>query len=110
MRRGDMQGDVLHEVAEVFVLGHEIGFAIHFDEHADFALQMNVGGDNAFLGRARGFLARAGDAFRPQDRFGLFQIAASFGERALAIHNAGVGFFAELFNELRIDFHVVEFN
>ena len=31
--------------------------------------------------------------------FGLFQIAARFGQRAFAIHHAGVGFFAELFNE-----------
>ena len=70
MGRGDVQSDVLHEIAEVFVLRHEIGLAIHFDQHADFALQMNVGSDNAFLGRAGRFLARAGDALCAQNRLG----------------------------------------
>ena len=51
------------------------------------------------------FLPRAGDAFRAKHRLGLLQIAARFCERALAIHHAGVGFFPELLNELRIDFH-----
>ncbi len=91
--------DVLHECAEIFVLGDEIGLAIHFHQHADFSLQMNVGSDDSFLRRARRFLARAGDAFCAQDRFRFFQVAARFGQRAFAIHHARVGFFAELLNE-----------
>ena len=106
MRRRDVQRDVFHERAEVFVLCDEIGFAIHFHQDADFTLQMNVGSDDAFLGRARRFLARAGDAFRAQDRFRLFQVAIGFRERTFAVHHTGVGFFAELLNELGIDFHL----
>src|SRR5437870_487444 len=49
VRRRDVERDVFHETAEIFVLGHEISFAIYFDEHADFALQMNVRSDDAFL-------------------------------------------------------------
>ena len=88
-----------------FVLRHEIGFAIHFHQHADLALQMNVGSDDTFLRRAGGFFPGAGDAFRAQGRFGLLQIAARLSQRAFAIHHAGVGFLPELLNELRIDFH-----
>ncbi len=61
----------LTKLAEVFVLGHEIRFAIYLHQHADLALQVNVGSNDAFLGRARRFLARAGDSLGPQNRFGL---------------------------------------
>ena len=100
-----MKGDVLHESAKAFVLGHEIGFAIHLDKNADFALEMNVGGDDTFLGGARRFFARARDAFGAQERFGFVEIASRIGQGALAIHESGVRFFAKLFDELRIDFH-----
>ena len=63
--------DVLDEFPEIFVLRHEIGLAIHFHENAYLSLQMNVGSDDPFLGRARRFLARAGDAFGAQDGLGL---------------------------------------
>src|SRR5437763_1552609 len=52
MGGSNVQGDVFNEAAEVFVLGHEIGLAVHFHQHSDFALQMNVRGNDAFLGRA----------------------------------------------------------
>ena len=94
-----MKRDVLHESAEAFVLGHEIGFAIHLDENADFALKMNVGGDDAFLGRAGRLFARAGDPFGAQERFGFVEIASGLGQGAFAIHEAGVGLLAKLFDE-----------
>ena len=105
MRRRNMQGDVLYESAEILVLGHEIGLAIYFHQHPHFPLQMNVGSDDSFFGRARGFFSRTGDAFRAEHRFRLFQITSRFCEGAFAIHHAGVGFFPELLNELGIDFH-----
>ena len=49
---GDMERDVLHEGTKAFVFGHEISLAIDLDENADLALKVNVGGDDAFLGRA----------------------------------------------------------
>ena len=51
------------------------------------------------------FLLAPGDSFRAQDRFRFFQIAIRFRKRALAVHHARVGFFAQLLNELRINFH-----
>src|SRR5450432_1004561 len=41
-RGRDVQRDVLHEIAKVVVLRHEVGLAIHLDEHADAALDVNV--------------------------------------------------------------------
>ena len=105
MRRRDMQGDVLHESAEILVLGHEIGLAIYFHQHPDLSLQMNVGRNNSFLRYARRFLARARDAFRPQDHFRLVQVAVRFGQRAFAIHHSRVGFVAKFLNGFGIDLH-----
>ena len=51
------------------------------------------------------FLLGAGDALGAQNRLRFLEIAAGFGERAFAIHHARVGFLAELFNGLGIDFH-----
>ncbi len=38
-------------------------------------------------------------------REAFFQISAALGKSALAIHKTSVGFFAELLNQLWIDFH-----
>src|SRR5205823_5417823 len=81
---------------------YKIGLAIHLDQHADFALKMNVRGHDAFFRRARGFSASSGDAFCAQDRFCLLKIAAAFDKGALAIHHPRVGLLAELFYQLRI--------
>src|SRR5947209_3169574 len=59
----DVERDVLYELAELLVLRHEIRFAIHFHQDTNLPLQMNVGSNDAFLGRTRRFLARAGDSF-----------------------------------------------
>ena len=96
MGRGDVESNIFNERAEIFVFGHEIRLAVHFNEHAHFPLQVNVGGDDPFPRRARCFLARAGNSFAAQNRLRLFQIASRFSQRAFTIHHARVGFFAQL--------------
>ena len=104
MRGGDVKGDVLHEVAEVVVLGDKVGFAVDLDEDADLALHVNVGGDRSFFGGAVGFLAGAGDAFFTKEFFGGGEVPTGFGEGFFAIHHSRVGFFAEFFDECGRDF------
>jgi hypothetical protein len=105
MRRSDVQGDVLHESTEILVLGHEIGLAIYFHQHPNLPLQMNVGCNNSFLGYPRRFLARARDAFRPQNDFRFRQVAARFGQGALAIHHPRIGSVAKFLNGFWIDLY-----
>ena len=50
------------------------------------------------------FLLGAGDPFGAQKRFSFVEIASGLGQGALAIHEARVGFLAELFDELRTRF------
>src|SRR5678815_609178 len=38
MGSGNMESDVLHQFAKAFILCHEIGLAIHFDQNANLAL------------------------------------------------------------------------
>ena len=83
MRRGNMQSDIFHELAEVFISRHEISLAIHLDEHTDFSLQMNVGRSDAFLCRAHSFFRSDGDAFSAQNRFGLFEVADAFDKSTI---------------------------
>src|SRR2546423_2926969 len=103
MSRGDMQRDVFNKLPEILVSGDKIGFTIDLDEHTDFSLQMNVGGDDAFLCRTRRLFRGARDTFGAQDRFSFFEIASTLDKSALAVHETGIGFFAELLNELGID-------
>ena len=105
LRGGDVECDVFHKRTEAIVFRDEIGLAVYLDEDADFALQMNVGGDDTFFGGAGGFLARARNTLGTQQRFGLVEIAPGLGEGPFAIHKARVGFPAELLDELGIYFH-----
>ena len=56
---------------------------------------MNAGGDDSFIGGAVGFGTGLGDAALTQQLDGGVHIAIGFGEDFLAVHHAGVGFFAE---------------
>ena len=72
-----MQRNIFNKLPEILVSRHEISLAVHFHEHANLALQMNVRGDNAFLRGARRFFCSTGDALGAQDRFGLLEIATT---------------------------------
>src|SRR6266568_2561406 len=104
MRSSDVQRNVLYEFAKILVPCHKVGLAVHFHEHTDFPLQVNVRGHNAFLRHARGLFTCGGDSFRSQNRLCLFEISAAVRECTFAIHKARAGLFAQLLNQLWIDF------
>src|SRR5262249_40162705 len=105
VRRGDVHGDVTDELAELLGARHEVGFAIHLEEHADLSFAMDVGSDRAFFRRAAGLLRGRGDALLAKVLDGLFEVARGFHERLLAVHHAGAGFLPELFYCGCGDFH-----
>src|SRR5437879_1849016 len=104
MRCSNVQRDVFDELAEIFVPRHKIRFTIDLYQHSDFTLQVNVGSNDSLLCYARGFFAGTRDTLGPQNRFRLGQITAALNKSALAIHEAGIGFFAELLHQLWVDF------
>ena len=103
VRRCNMQSDVLHKLAEVFVPSHEVSLAIHFHEHSNLPLQVNIGSYDAFFRYTQSFLSSAGNSFGPQNRLRFSQIAAALNKSPFAIHEACVGLFPELLNQLGID-------
>ena len=94
--RGDLHGDVVHQFLELVGAGHEVGFAVDFDHHAELRAGVDVAADDALLGGAGGLLGGRGDAALAQNDFGFGQVALGFVERLLALHHSGAGAFAEL--------------
>ncbi len=65
--RGDLQREFLDEGLEVVGARDEVGLAVHLDEHADLAAQVDVGADQALAGGAAGLLRRLREAALAQD-------------------------------------------
>lgn len=93
---GQFAGHFIAEGLESFVASDEIGFAIDFDQDADFGAGLDVLGNDAVFGFARCFLGGAGDAALAQKVHGAFDAALGFNERLFAIHQTGAGHFTEL--------------
>ena len=83
-----MHCNVLHEYLEVFVLGHEVGFAVDFDHDADLAAGVDIAADSPFRGSpAR--LWRQQPALLTQVIHGFLEITGAFLKGLLAIEHAG---------------------
>src|SRR5699024_292100 len=82
--------NLVREVDELLVLGHEVGLSVDLDH--------GVTGDcDQTLGcRARSALADVLGALDTQDLDGLIAVALSLDESLLAVHHAGAGHLAEL--------------
>ena len=99
----DLPGEVIGESAELVVLRDEVRLAVHFHEHADLGAGQNGLGNNAVLRFPIRLLRRASSAFFAEDIDGCFEVAIGLGERALALHEPGVGLFTEGLYELGVD-------
>jgi hypothetical protein len=78
---------------EAVVLGHKVGFAIHFQQCASGAA--DVARDDAFGGDAGSSLAGLVAQFDAQQFLGLVHVAFGFCQGLLAFHHGGVGLGAQ---------------
>src|SRR5262245_19957542 len=101
--RRNVHGDILDQVLEVVGAGHEVALAIDFHEHADLPAGMNVAGNRAFAGHARGLLSGGGDALLPQVIDSRFLVAIASLEGLLAIHHRRSGALAQFAHLFRGD-------
>ena len=76
-------------------LRHEIRLAIDFDQHADFATEVDVGSDDAFGGVAVSLFDGGGDALFAEQVRSDGLIAIGFKQRAFAVHQPGARFRAQ---------------
>jgi hypothetical protein len=88
------------ELAEARRVRDEVGLTPDLDEHADAAAAVDVGVDDAFLGRAVGARCLLGDAALAQQRDRRVVVACGLDQGALAVHHAGGGRFAQDFHFL----------
>ena len=101
--------ELLDQVLELAVAGDEVGLAVELDEHADAAVHVDVGADEAFLGGPAGLGLGPGVALLAQDLDGLVHVAVALGQGALALHHADAGPLAQLFDLIRRDLHDILF-
>ncbi len=88
------QRDGLDQSLEFLVASDEIGFGIDLDDHAVRAMHRHA--DQTFSRDAAGLLGGLGQALLAQPVDGRLDVAAGLVERALAIHHARAGFFAQV--------------
>src|SRR3954453_3033537 len=89
--------DRAHQLLEILIARHEIGFGIDLDDDAVIAAHRN--GDEPFRRDAAGFFGSFRQAFLTQPIDGSFDVAGDFGQRVLAVHHAGAGLLAKILDE-----------
>ena len=90
-----MHGNILDERLELLVLGNEVGFAVHLDEHPDLAAGMDIGADGPLAGNAAGLLGGRGKSLLAEIVDSLFMVSTGFGQGPLAVHETGAGYFSQ---------------
>ena len=98
--RGDLQAHVAAERLELLVAGDEVRLAIHLEEHADLAADVDVAFDQAFLRGAGGKLVDLAAQLLAQERDRLLRVAVGLGESLFAVEQAGAGLFAQVADHL----------
>ncbi len=96
---GDLQGDFLEQRLEVVGARDEVRLAVELDEHADLAAHVDVGADEAFARGPARLLGGLGEPALAQNRRGLLEVAVGFLQGGLALHHAGAGLVAQLFDQ-----------
>src|SRR5690606_18311692 len=100
VRHRHVHGEVLRQLAERLVAGHEVGLAVQLHQYGELAVVVDVRADEALLGHPVGLLVGLGDAALAQELGGLIEVAARVLERALDVHHAGVGHRPQLLDHL----------
>ena len=96
--QSNLLGNLVGEADEVIGLGNEVSFAVHFDDRADGAFIVGVLGHNAFSGDTAGLLGSLAQSLFTQPFNGLVHISVALNQSLFAIHHAGAGALAQLFN------------
>ena len=105
--RRDLHRQIVHQLLEILGAGHEIGFAVHFDQHAQLRAGMDVAPMTPCLVvRAAFFAADAMPRLR-KITSASDEIALGFDQRALALHHPRSGAFPELLYHLCGDIPII---
>ena len=97
-------GYIFCEGDKVFILGDEIGFAVHFRHCTGLAVVREIGADHTLGRHTTGRLARLGTALDTHLFLGRFQIAVGFYQRSFAFHHAETCHLAQFLNHTCCNF------
>ena len=75
---GNVIQNLVDEGSEVFILSHEVSFAVHFYENTGLAVLGDTGSNNTFLGSTASLLLSVGDAFLTKNSFCFSDITTRF--------------------------------
>ena len=100
----DVQRQVLGELFELFVAGHEIGLAVELDHGARLGVVVDVDFDAAGLGGAAGAKLGLLEAAFLGEGFGLVDVSVGLLQEGLALHEAQTRFLAKLVDSPSRDF------
>src|SRR3989338_9269290 len=101
-----MHRDSVSEFGKLFIFGHEVGLTREHDGPDDRAARVRIGGSDAGTKRAVGLFGCYRRTLFAQNDFRLFDVAARFIKRFLALHYRNACFVTELLEGL-IDCHGV---
>jgi len=76
--RGKFAGDIIAERSEVLVASHEIRFAIHFQQNADFRSRLDELRDDSFIRFAAGLFGGGRHTLLAQNIDGCVEVAVRF--------------------------------
>ena len=88
-------GQFCRQSEKVVVLGHEIGFAVHFHDCAEFLVAGDVNGDDTFSRHATGRFAGFVTQLYAQNFFCFLLVTARFSQRFFAFHHWRVSLLAQ---------------
>src|SRR5579885_160584 len=101
VRGANLHCQVMDQLLELRIAGHEIRLAVDFDDHADLTPGMNVAADKTFrCGPAR-LLGGNSLAALSQNRESLIQVAARFIQGLLALHHGRAAYLAQLLDRIQ---------
>src|SRR5918995_1333991 len=99
-RARDVQGDALHQGAELVGVRDEVRLAVHFDQHTHGVVEMDVAVDQPLVRRSTRALRHRCETLLAEELDRTLHVSAGLLQRALAIHHPGARALAELLDLL----------
>ena len=93
----NLQSQLFGQALEFVGAGHEVALAVEFQHHAEPAVEMYIGKDDSFFGRAQGLAFGLGNSAFAQILDGGFHVAIGFHQRFAALHHACCRSLAQFF-------------
>nr|DAH33911.1 MAG TPA: hypothetical protein [Caudoviricetes sp.] len=104
----DLLCDTSSQCSEVIIAAYEVGFAVDFNDGADFAISGNSGNDSTFSSYTACFLRSLRQSLFTENIYCFFHIAFSFYECFFAVHHACASLCTQIFDHASGNCHLYD--